>query len=366
LNLERFANTLCLPSPLEPFTPDWEGAEHVSMFVKRDDRIHPVISGNKWRKLKHAFNLTPPHTIDLGTGSGFDINSGLYSQPPSSVVSFGGGFSNHLHALGYLCNQLNIPFHAIIRGDYTKHPSPMIQDLVQWGTQIHYVNKITYQQRDDPAYLASLRTQFPDALIIPEGGSQMAALKGVQEVVNEIDIPFDRIIAPVASGATLAGLTSALSPHQHAIGIGVLKGEGYLEGLVEQFLTPGLALNLAHASIPAQTPAHALARASASAANKTNQFSINHDFHCGGYGKIPPYLQTFCENFNQTMPFEIEGVYSGKVFWALKNLLATLAPTNTSTNACEKKPFEKAIEKGQTLIIVHTGGIQGARKNKNP
>ncbi|MBQ4830851.1 pyridoxal-phosphate dependent enzyme [Alteromonas sp. MMG017] len=349
LNLERFADTLCLPSPLEPFTPDWEGAEHVSMFVKRDDRIHPVISGNKWRKLKHAFNLTPPHTVDLDTGSGLSVNSGLYSQPPSSVVSFGGGFSNHLHALGYLCNQLNIPFHAIIRGDYTKHPSPMIQDLLKWGAQILYVNKGTYQQRDNPAYLTGLQKKFPDALIIPEGGSQMAAIKGVQEVVNEIDIPFDRIIAPVASGATLAGLTSALSPHQHAIGIGVLKGEGYLEGLVEQFLTPGLALNLAHTSIPAQ--------ASASAANKTNQFSINHDFHCGGYGKIPPYLQTFCENFNQTMPFEIEGVYSGKVFWALKHLLATFTSTNASPSA---------FEKGQTLIILHTGGMQGARKNKNP
>lgn len=308
------------------------------MFVKRDDKIHLIISGNKWRKLKYAFALLPHQEMALNSQAG--LRSDLNTQLPSSVVSFGGGFSNHLHALGYLCHQLNVPFHAIIRGDYTKHPSPMIQDLVEWGAQVRYVNKITYQQRDDPTYLASLRTQFPDALIIPEGGSQIAALKGVQEVVNEIEIPFDHIIAPVASGATLAGLTSALSPHQHAIGIGVLKGDGYLEGLVEQFLEPGLALN-----------------------GRTNsQFSINHDFHCGGYGKIPPYLKTFCENFNRTMPFEIEGVYSGKVFWALKHLLATLASTNASTNVGEKR----TIEKGQTLIIVHTGGIQGARKNKTP
>ncbi len=352
MNFESFADALCLPSPLEPFTPDWEGAEHVSMFVKRDDKIHPVISGNKWRKLKYAFALPPHQEMALNSQAGF--RSDLNTQLPSSVVSFGGGFSNHLHALGYLCHQLNVPFHAIIRGDYTKHPSPMIQDLVKWGAQVHYVNKKTYQQRDEPTYLASLRTQFPDALIIPEGGSQMAALKGVQEVVNEIDIPFDRIIAPVASGATLAGLTSALSPHQHAIGIGVLKGEGYLEGLVEKFLEPGLAFNLAHTSTPTHT--------SALSACSKSQFSINHDFHCGGYGKIPPYLKAFCENFNQTMPFEIEGVYSGKMFWALKHLLANFASTNLSTNACEKGAFKK----GQTLIIVHTGGIQGARKNKIP
>ncbi|WP_338456105.1 pyridoxal-phosphate dependent enzyme [uncultured Alteromonas sp.] len=352
MNFESFADALCLPSPLEPFAPDWEGAEHVSMFVKRDDKIHLIISGNKWRKLKYAFALLPHQEMALNSQAG--LRSDLNTQLPSSVVSFGGGFSNHLHALGYLCHQLNVPFHAIIRGDYTKHPSPMIQDLVKWGAQVHYVNKKTYQQRDEPTYLASLRTQFPDALIIPEGGSQMAALKGVQEVVNEIDIPFDRIIAPVASGATLAGLTSALSPHQHAIGIGVLKGEGYLEGLVEKFIEPGRALNLAHTS----TPTHA----SALSARSKSHFSINHDFHCGGYGKIPPYLKTFCENFNRTMPFEIEGVYSGKVFWALKHLLATLASTNASTNVGEKR----TIEKGQTLIIVHTGGIQGARKNKTP
>lgn len=274
-----------------------------------------------------------------------DLPSGSGAPPPSSVISFGGGFSNHLHALGYLCNQLHIPFHAIIRGDYTKHPSPMIQDLVKWGAQILYVNKATYQQRDNPAYLTGLQIQFPDALIIPEGGSQMAALKGVQEVVNEIDIPFDCIIAPVASGATLAGLTSALSPHQRAIGIGVLKGEGYLEGLVEHFLEPEL------------KPTCEPTEVSGLGINKKSQFSINHDFHCGGYGKIPPYLQTFCESFNQTMPFNIEGVYSGKVFWALKHLLATFASTNASTGA---------FEKGQSLIIVHTGGMQGARKNKNP
>ena len=238
------------------------------MFVKRDDRIHPVISGNKWRKLKFALNVSPSQCMDLPSDSG--------AKPPCSVVSFGGGFSNHLHALGYLCNQLHIPFHAIIRGDYTKHPSPMIQDLVKWGAQILYVNKATYQQRDNSAYLTGLQKQFPDALIIPEGGSQMAAIKGVQDVINEIDIPFDRIIAPVASGATLAGLTSALSPHQHAIGIGVLKGEGYLEGLVEQFLEPEFNSKCK------------LTEASGLGINKKSQFSINHDFHCGGYGKIPP------------------------------------------------------------------------------
>ena len=295
LNTTTLSKELNLPSPLELFTPPWEGAERVTMYVKRDDAIHPIISGNKWRKLKYALQQVPNNT--------------------SGIVSFGGGYSNHLHALGFVCAKLNIPFHAIIRGDYRQHPTPMIKDLTDIGASIHYVNKITYQRRNDVDYLQDLQAQFPNMVIIPEGGSQHAAIRGVQEMVQEIDLPFDSIIAPVASGATLAGIVSSLSPSQSAHGIGVLKGEGYLESLVLQFLP-----------------------------QQTNPFTIHHQFHCGGYAKIPTYLADFCEDFNQTMPFKIEGVYSGKVFWALKQMLA-----------------EHAFAPHQRIVIVHTGGIQGAR-----
>lgn len=295
LNTEALDTELNLPSPLEKFAPEWEGAERVTMYVKRDDAIHSIISGNKWRKLKYALQSLPK-----------DI---------SGVVSFGGGFSNHLHALGFVCKQLNIPFHAIIRGDYSQNPTPMLNDLLQYGTHLHYVTKVIYKRRNDSDYLRELQTQFPNMAIIPEGGSQQAAIRGVQEMVQEITIPFDSIIAPVASGATLAGIVSSLSSSQTAHGIGVLKGENYLESLVNQFL-PG----------------------------ESRSYTIHHQFHCGGYAKIPPYLSEFCDYFNQTMPFKIEGVYSGKVFWALKHLLST-----------------HTFAQGHRIIIVHTGGLQGMR-----
>ena len=308
LPLDAFKSSLTLPSPLVPFKPNWEGASKVSLFVKRDDAIHPVMSGNKWRKLSHA--LTNPL--------------------PKTIVSFGGGFSNHLHALGFVCHKLGIPFNAIIRGDYSAAPTPMIQDLKSWGTRIDYVDRVTYKKRNDSAYLLHLKQQQPDAMIIPEGGSQAQALQGMKDMVDEIDIDFDFIVAPVASGATLAGIVSALNKrnennatdtlHQttrNVVGVGVLKGENYLEGLVEQFLPTSLGRSNWH---------------------------IDHSYHFGGYAKAPNELRTFCNDFNHAFEFDIEPVYSGKAFWAVKDMLA-------------KGKFED----GARIVVLHTGGLQGAR-----
>lgn len=287
--------SLRLPSPLIPFTPPWEGATRVEIMVKRDDAIHPIISGNKWRKLKYALGNLPTGT--------------------QSIVSFGGGHSNHLHALGYVCCQLNIPFYSIVRGNYLGNETPMLKDLALWGSHILYVDKKTYQQRHSKDYLAQLTRRYPKSVVIPEGGSQADALKGVGEMVKEVSEPFDRIMAPVASGATLAGIALALKSNQQALGIAVLKGEEYLESLVSQFIPPSL-----------------------------THWQIDHRFHCGGYAKKTAELTTFCEAFNHQMPFCIEPVYSGKVFFALKQLLAANA-------FCE----------GERIVIVHTGGLQGAR-----
>ena len=306
LSLEDFKTSLTLPSPVEPFFPKWKGAEKVSLFVKRDDAIHPIMSGNKWRKLSNAL---PPSL-------------------PMAIVSFGGGFSNHLHALGFICFKFGIPFTAIIRGDYSATPSPMIKDLIQWQTHIEYVDRITYKKRSDSAYLNELKLQFPDAIIIPEGGSQAQALQGIKDMVDEIEVDFDFIVAPVASGATLAGIINALNKRNRTtatdfrslhkvIGIGVLKGEGYLEGLVQKFLP---------------------------ISKHQTSWHIDHNYHFGGYAKAPNELQTFCNDFNDNMEFKIEPVYSGKAFWAVKDMLA-------------KGKFEDRSR----IVVLHTGGLQGAR-----
>lgn len=287
---------LSLPSPLQRFTPNWPGAEKVTLWIKRDDLIHPIISGNKWRKLSQLLAdnaATIPH-----------------------IVSFGGGFSNHLHALGWCCQQLGIEFTALIRGNYADSPTPMLTDLSRWQANIRYLTKLEYKQRDEPDFIAALSEQYPRALIIPEGGSQQAALTGVQPLLEECQIPFDKIITPVASGATMAGIISGASARQQVLGIAVLNGVGYLENLVAQFLPT----------------------------NSSRNWQILHQYHHGGYARTSPALLTLCKQMRQEYAIPVEPVYSGKVFYAVQELLA-----------------QGAFAAGEQVIIVHTGGLQGAR-----
>lgn len=290
------------PSPEQVVSPLWENIQSIQLSVKRDDLLHPVISGNKWRKLKHTLVKAVQDDIQ-------------------HIVSFGGGFSNHLHALAYCCHQLGIQFTAIVRGDYSNNLSPMLQDLLNWHVNIQYVSRLTYKQRTEANYLYALQNTYPKALIIPEGGSQQQALQGVMDVVHELDQDYDYIVAPVASGGTLAGLINGVAeicPSTKLLGIGVLKGPEYLEQLVTSLL-------------PKNLP------------NPTN-WHINHDYHCGGYAKSTLELTRLCSDFYQQTNIKIEPVYSGKLFFALRSLIAN-----------------QYFPSGSRILALHTGGLQGAR-----
>lgn len=314
----------------------------VEVWCKRDDLLHPQISGNKWRKLSK-----PLHDFT--------------QSAPSHVLSFGGPYSNHLHALAYCCKQLNIKFTAVIRGAYLQDQAlnQTLKDLKDWDTQLVFVDKQSYQKRTDLDYLAKLRTEHNADIIIPEGGSQPDALFGMQTMIDEITAansskPFDAILLPVGSGASMAGVVESCRAQTalQIIGIGVLKGEGYLEHLVDQFLTSS------HKSTNKDTP--------------YLPWHINHNFHFGGYAKTTPELKAFCRDFNrqqaaltkmdakqdtpvnlkqnpkQDTPIYIEPVYSGKCFFALKTLIQQgyFAPNSK-------------------ILLIHTGGLQGARQQVN-
>lgn len=292
---------LDLPSQEHQLDFDWSNESQVQVWLKRDDLIHPIISGNKWRKL----------SLTLET---------IYDRPPKSIISFGGGHSNHLHALAYCCEKLSIPLIAIVRGDYSQQMTPMLTDIQQWGATIQYVTKDTYQQRTEQNFINGLKALHPGALIIPEGGSEHHSLQGVSAIVNELKQPYDWIIAPVASGGTLAGLSAACANHKeqgkaNILGIAVLKGENYLESLVEG-LSPS-----------------------------SRNWQIEHGFHLGGYAKSNIELDRFCSDFNQTHSVPVEPVYSGKMMYAIKHMV-------------ENNEFHQ----GAKVLALHTGGLQGARK----
>ncbi|WP_026377484.1 1-aminocyclopropane-1-carboxylate deaminase/D-cysteine desulfhydrase [Aestuariibacter salexigens] len=295
--LKALQKIMQIPSAETPLT--FKDIGNCKVVLKRDDLIHPIVSGNKWRKLQPQLE--------------YAVQNGV-----AHVVSLGGGYSNHLHALGYCCRELDINCTALIRGDYTQHLTPMLRDLNEWGVKLHYLTKREFAERNTSAFADWVKHTYPDSHMIPEGGSHPLALGGVAEAMQELEQHYDYIILPVASGATMAGIIAASQPTTTIIGIGVLKGEGYLEGLVKRFMD--------EQNITA-----------------TN-WTILHDYHCGGYARSTPELTAFCRQFSEQNEIDIEPVYSGKTLMALTHLLRN-----------------HYFPDGCRILCWHTGGLQGAR-----
>ena len=275
----------------------------IKVQVKRDDQIHSIISGNKWRKLK--YNLTQ-----------------LSSENYRGALTFGGSYSNHIHAFAYACSQQNIPCIGVIRGEERYADNFTLRWARHWGMRCHFVDRKTYRRRFDTDFIDELKQLYPDFFIIPEGGSNTLAVSGVSEVIEELNqqTDFDTLMTPVGSGGTLAGLIagdSVVNSKQHEIlGIAVLKQAEYLIDEVKALLPPSA---LEHKS-----------------------WQLLTSFHRGGYGKFSDVDIKRIIDFNQQTGVTFEPVYSGKMILALLDLL-------------EQGYFKK----NKRIVLLHTGGLQG-------
>ncbi len=276
----------------------------VQVSVKRDDSIHPIISGNKWRKLK--FNLA-------------------YLKQQSSfkgAISFGGSYSNHIHAFAFACYQQKIPCIGVIRGEADYANNFTLTWARHWGMKLHFVDRKTYRRRHDTDFITELQAQYPNYFVIPEGGSNELAIPGVAEVMSELkqQTTFNTLMTPVGSGGTLAGLIAGDKAHyaiEHKLlGIAVLKGAEYL-------------VNEVAALLPTQAKEH-------------NNWQVLTDFHRGGYAKFSSEDTQRILEFTQTTGVDFEPVYSGKMVLALLDLLA-----------------QGYFNEGEHIVLLHTGGMQG-------
>jgi 1-aminocyclopropane-1-carboxylate deaminase len=275
----------------------------VTVLVKRDDLIHNIISGNKWRKLKYNIE---------------QLNNYEYQ----GAITFGGSYSNHIHAFAYACKQNKTPCIGIIRGEEHYANNYTLRWAKHWGMQCHFVNRKTYRRRFEPDYLIELNEQFPHYFIIPEGGSNTFALPGVAEVITELNkqAEFDTLLTPVGSGGTLAGLISgdSLSTYQehNILGIAVLKQADYLIEEVKSLLN--------------------------SQALQHKKWQLLTTFHRGGYGKFSTTDTQRLLEFNQQTGITFEPIYSGKMVLAFLDLL-------------EQNYFKPQ----ERVVLLHTGGLQG-------
>ena len=268
--------------------------------IKRDDLLDPIISGNKWRKLK--YNLQ--HVKEKGY---------------QGILSFGGAYSNHIHALAYACNKYSLNAVGIIRGEAHYANNFTLSKAKQWGMNLQFVDRMTYRLRDNSEYLQRLSQQYPDHYIIPEGGSNTLALKGVAEICHELDqqTQFDTLITPVGSAGTISGLISGDNNQHKILGIAVLKQTDYLTKEVKVLLND-------------------------KEDKLFNHWQILNSYHDGGYAKFSPDNLKKLQDFSAITGVPFEPVYSGKMIIALLDLITT-----------------NYFQPHHNIVLLHTGGLQG-------
>lgn len=281
----------------EIIDPDIEKAG-VQVYIKRDDLIHPLVSGNKWRKLK--YNL-----IEAA------------KQGHNKILTFGGAFSNHIYSTAASGALYGFKTIGIIRGEETLPLNPTLEFAQSKGMEMHYISRTEYREKDSDQHINKLKDKYGDFYLVPEGGSNTLALPGVAELVREIDIPFDYICTAIGTGGTLAGLISTEQENYKALGFASLKGNGYLEEEVRSLIKT-------------------------SGREVPSNWEIIHDYHFGGYAKMKKELAIFIREFETKHRIPLDPVYTSKMLYGVLDLI--------------KKGY---FEKGKTIIALHTGGLQG-------
>ncbi len=238
------------------------------------------------------------------------------------LLSFGGAWSNHLHALAAVGAEQGFATVGSVRGDEAAADTAMLADVRAWGMQLVRVSRSGYRRRHDPDYLVQLQHRFAPCLLIPEGGANDAGARGCMAIATMIRTgapAFRRILVPVGTGTTLAGLAAGLDPDCEVIGVSALKGAADLE----------------------QRVGHALASITADA---TAHWRILHRDHCGGFARVSPGLREFMQAFEAVQGVALEPVYTGKMLYAIHQRL----------RSGEWSP-------DAPLLAIHTGGLQGRR-----
>jgi 1-aminocyclopropane-1-carboxylate deaminase len=276
-----------------------------NLFIKRDDLIHPLVSGNKWRKLiyslKHAENAR------------FD-----------GVLTFGGAYSNHLLATAAACNELNLSSIGIVRGEeLTEASNSLLERCAELGMILVFVTREEYQMRDDKVYWEELSIEYPNHYIIPEGGANYYGIIGCQEIVDDQVAAFDHVFVAQGTTTTSVGLALALPLTTTLHVVPVLKGFDSI-GSMRQLLQ--------RSAFDQELIEDVLSRV-----------VVHEEAHFGGYGKYTDELLTFMESFFRETGVPVDPIYTGKVVYAIREWMM------------------KESMQDEKVIFIHTGGIEGGK-----
>lgn len=282
------------PTPVQEIHDAFLDKAGLRLLIKREDLNHPLVSGNKWWKLK--YNLEE-----------------AWDQKKKTLLTFGGAYSNHIFATAAAAHELGFESIGIIRGEETLPLNHTLSFAKSKGMQLQYVSREDYRNKNNPEFIQKLHNQLGDFYLIPEGGTNELAVKGVTEFAQTLSNDFDYVCCPVGTGGTLAGLVHGISLNKIVLGFSSLKGEGFLKTEVNKWVSPSI----------------------------TN-WQIITDYHFGGYGKITLALEEFKNNFERKNDIPLDLVYTAKMMAGIFDLI--------------QRGFFKA---GSNILVLHTGGLQG-------
>jgi 1-aminocyclopropane-1-carboxylate deaminase len=287
-------------TPVQEIQNELLEKKEIRLLVKREDLNHPFVSGNKWWKLK--YNLLEARR-----------------QNVSTIITFGGAYSNHIYATAAASSELGLKSIGVIRGEETSQ-NPTLNFAKSCGMDLIFVSRELYRTKNEKSFIEKLKDQFGAFYLIPEGGTNMLALKGCEEFSQTFKtVSFDQLFIPVGTGGTISGLIAGM-PHEKTItGVAVLKNGEFLLNEITNSLR-----NYSETSY--------------------ENFRVMPEYHHGGYAKVSPSLLSFIREMYTKHDLPLDHVYTGKMFWAL----------------FEEIKKEK-IPKGSTVLAIHTGGLQGSK-----
>lgn len=239
--------------------------------VLRLDELHPIVSGNKWFKLKYYIQYAKANDIE-------------------TIASFGGPYSNHLVALAFTAKQNNLKSIGYVRANANEPLTPSLQEAIQYGMDLQFLGRTHFQLLKNELIQ---QNNTNNLFFVDEGGYGTLGAKGAATILNnEQTNNYNHIICAVGTGTMMAGLINASKAHQHIIGIPVLKNEQTIDQEINRLLIE----------------------------TKRN-YTLLHDFHLGGYAKTTQAQFDFMNQLWQSEKIPTDIVYTSKVFMAVKNLI---------------------------------------------
>ncbi|WBL25150.1 1-aminocyclopropane-1-carboxylate deaminase/D-cysteine desulfhydrase [Zunongwangia sp. HGR-M22] len=272
--------------------------KNIEVWLKREDLLHPEVSGNKFRKLK--YNVLEAKRLQK-----------------KRILTFGGAFSNHIAATAAAGRIHNIPTIGVIRGEElrkdlqkTLKSNPTLKFASQNGMQFHFIAREDFRRKNDPDFIESLYAEFGDFYLVPEGGTNKFAIQGCEEILSEEDKNFDFICVAAGTGGTASGLINASAENQNVLAFSALKGD-FLKYEIGRF------------------------------SNKKN-WTLVSDEYFGGYAKINEELVSFINEFKTEFAIQLDPIYTGKMMFSVFEMIK-----------------KNRVPENSRILAVHTGGLQG-------